>query len=124
MHESKTDAVEYSPAPHSAHRLAPVLAPVLVIDPAWHVEHAAALETVEYSPAPHSVQLLAPELAAVLVMEPAKHGRQYEFPPLDWYFAASHAMHDASLVDGWYSPESHVAQSPSFTYFPGIQSLQ
>jgi hypothetical protein len=60
-----------------------VLAPVLVIDPAGQVVHAAALATVEYSPAPHSVQLLAPELAAVLVMEPAKHGRQYEFPPLD-----------------------------------------
>ena len=75
--------MEYSPAPHSAHRLAPVLAPVLVIDPAWHVVHTVALETVEYSPAPHSVQLLAPELAAVLVMEPAKHGRQYEFLLLD-----------------------------------------
>jgi hypothetical protein len=77
------DAIEYLPAPHSVHELAPLPLPVFVIDPAWHVEHTAALETVEYSPAPHSVQLLAPELAAVLVMEPAKHSRQYELPPLD-----------------------------------------
>jgi hypothetical protein len=40
MHESKTDAVEYLPAPHSAHELAPVLAPVLVIEPAVHSVHA------------------------------------------------------------------------------------
>ena len=76
------DAVEYLPAPHSVHELAPVLAPVLVIDPAWHVAHTAALDAVEYLPASHSVQLIAPELAAVLVMDPAKHGRQYEFPLL------------------------------------------
>jgi hypothetical protein len=84
MHPSAAELlVEYLPMPHWVHELAPVLAPVLVIDPAWHMEHTAALETVEYLPAPHSVQVFAPELAAVLVMDPAKHGRQYEFPPLD-----------------------------------------
>jgi hypothetical protein len=76
MHESKTDAVEYLPAPHSAHRLAPVLAPVLVIEPALHAAHDATFDAFEYVPAAHAIHELAPTSVPMSVCEPAKHTLQ------------------------------------------------
>jgi hypothetical protein len=76
MHEPKTDDVEYLPAPHSAHRLAPVLAPLLVIEPAPHGVHAATVDALEYVPAAHAIHELAPEAVPMLVRDPAKHTLQ------------------------------------------------
>jgi hypothetical protein len=124
-HDDTADAIEYFPAAHSVHELAPLPLPVFVIEPVSQVVHGASeLGSAEYMPAAHATHEIAPVADPVSVMDPAKHGRQYELSPLDWYFAASHAMHDAWFFNGWYSPESHVAQSPFFTYLPGIQSLQ
>jgi hypothetical protein len=78
MHDDTSDAVEYFPAPHSAHELAPVLVPVLVIEPALQMLHSAALELVEYLPLLQAVQFFAPETVPVSVIEPNKHGRQYD----------------------------------------------
>ena len=36
VHEATFDAVEYSPAAHAVHELAPAAVPVFVIDPAIH----------------------------------------------------------------------------------------
>ena len=76
MHESKADDVEYSPTPHSAHRLAPVLEPVLVIDPASQVVHDATFDPLEYVPAVHAMHELAPASVPVLVRDPAKQTGQ------------------------------------------------
>jgi hypothetical protein len=76
-----------------------VLAPVLVIDPALHVVHTAALETVEYLPAVHAVQAVAPELSAVLVTDPAPHKSQSAFPAALAKLPASHSMHADELDD-------------------------
>ena len=76
MHESKADDVEYSPAPHLAHRLAPVLVPVLVIDPAWQVVHDVTFDPLEYVPAAHAAHKIAPAATPVSVRDPAKHTLQ------------------------------------------------
>ena len=36
MHDATFDAVEYLPAPHAVHAVAPDSAPLSVIEPAWH----------------------------------------------------------------------------------------
>ena len=42
MHASTLDAGEYFPATHAVHEMAPVLTPVLVMDPAPQSMHAEA----------------------------------------------------------------------------------
>jgi hypothetical protein len=44
VHTATFDAVEYFPASHSVHVLAPVLVPVLVMEPAAHAEHELSVE--------------------------------------------------------------------------------
>ena len=85
------DTVEYFPAEHSVHELAPTLSPVFVIEPAAHSmqsDSAVALSTVaylpvlqpvhestsdavEYCPFAHPLHCVAPAAVPALVIEPA-----------------------------------------------------
>ena len=73
---STFDAVEYSPAAHAAHELAPGRDPLLVIDPAAQSEHDATFDAGEYLPATHAVHFFARGKEPVLVIEPAAHASQ------------------------------------------------
>ena len=83
MHDGTVDAVEYLPAAHSVHELAPALAPVFVMDPALQSVHDATFDAVEYLPAPHALHAVAPVAAPVLVIEPATHSEQNDLPLSD-----------------------------------------
>ena len=83
MHNATLDAVEYLPAAHSRHELAPALAPVFVIDPAPQSLHDATFDAVEYLPAAHPVHAMAPANAPALVIDPAAHAVQYDLPDAD-----------------------------------------
>ena len=76
MHAATSDAVEYLPAPHAVHVVAPSLLPVSVIDPAAHVMHESTSDAVEYSPAAHAIHERAPAVVPVSVIEPATHTLQ------------------------------------------------
>ena len=76
MHDATAEVVEYFPALHSAHELAPTLAPVFVIDPAAHAAQDESVDEAEYLPAPHAVHAVAPAAAPVSVIEPATHSEQ------------------------------------------------
>ena len=56
--------------------MAPVPAPLSVIDPAVQLVHDATLDPVEYVPAAHAVHKLAPGAVPVSVIEPATHALQ------------------------------------------------
>ena len=83
MHKVTFDAVEYLPAAHSRHELAPALAPAFVIEPAPQWMHDATFDAVEYLPATHAVHAFAPADEPVSVIEPAAHSEQYDLPPSD-----------------------------------------
>ena len=51
MHALAADTVEYLPAAHSLHELAPTSVPVFVIEPAPHSAHDVLLATPAYVPA-------------------------------------------------------------------------
>ena len=70
-HAVAVGVVEYLPAAHLRHELAPALEPVFVIEPAPHLAHDATLELVEYVPLAHAVHLVAPMPVPVSVIEPA-----------------------------------------------------
>ena len=76
MHDGAAEVVEYLPAAHSVHVVAPVAVPVFVIEPAAQSVHEATFELVEYLPATHGVQVFAPALVPVSAMEPAAHSEQ------------------------------------------------
>jgi hypothetical protein len=76
MHDSVADVIEYFPAKHAVHKLAPELAPLLVIEPAPHAVHAATFDPLEYVPAAHAIHELAPAAVPVSVRDPAKHTLQ------------------------------------------------
>ena len=76
MHAATLDAVEYFPATHSVHSVAPELAPLLVIEPAPHGVHDATVDALEYVPATHAIHELAPAAVPKLVRDPAKHTLQ------------------------------------------------
>ena len=80
MHSTTFDSVEYFPAPHFVHVVAPVPVPVFVIEPAAQSVHEATLELVEYLPALHGVHAFAPVLVPVSVIDPAAHSEQYDLP--------------------------------------------
>ena len=90
MHAATADSVEYLPALHSLHELAPPSMPAFVTEPASHWSHdvlpamaeylparqslqAAMLDCVEYLPAAHAVHIVAPVSLPVFVTEPAAH---------------------------------------------------
>ena len=74
------EVVEYLPAAHSTHAVAPAAEPVFVIEPAPHPMHDASVDAVEYLPAPHAVHAVAPTADAVSVIDPAAHSEQYDLP--------------------------------------------
>ena len=77
MHEATFDAVQYLPAAHFAHAVAPGVVPVLVFDPALQLVHAA-FDDFEYLPATHSLQEVAPTDEPVFVIEPAGQSKQFD----------------------------------------------
>ena len=99
VHEATFDDVEYLPAAHSLHLVAPPAVPVFVIDPASHalqsaafvdplpatylpaaqLVHAESVDAVEYLPAAHWLHAIAPVAEPVFVIEPASHSEQYDF---------------------------------------------
>jgi hypothetical protein len=76
VHAATLDAIEYFPATHSVHNVAPELAPLLVIEPAPHGVHAATFDAFEYVSAAHAIHERAPEAVPMLVRDPAKHTLQ------------------------------------------------
>ncbi len=77
MHDEPVDVIEYLPAAHALHAIAPAAVPVSVIDPAPHSMHELVAEVAEYLPAAHAVHVVAAALLPVSVIEPALHGEQY-----------------------------------------------
>ena len=108
MHSLAADFVEYLPALHSRHELAPPSAPVLVIEPASHVAHAvlpvlpeyvpawqspqASTDAAEYWPAAHAVHVVAPVSEPVFVTEPAPHSAHGASVDAAEYVPAPHAV--------------------------------
>ena len=70
MQAATLEAVEYFPAGHAMHVVAPAAAPVSVMDPAVQSVQAATLEAEEYFPLTHGVHAVAPVAAPVSVMDP------------------------------------------------------
>ena len=107
---ARLGAVEYCPVAQATHVLAPLLLPVLVIDPAGHSIQLSTLEFAENHPALQGMQELAPAAAPLLVREPATHSLQSPLPTLPWYSPGSQVAH---------------ATEPSFVaYCPAKQSVQ
>ena len=110
MHAFTADTVEYLPALHSPHELAPTLVPVFVIEPASHCSHdvlpatpeylpawqslQASTDDAEYCPAAHAVHVVAPSAEPVFVTEPA-----------------AHSVHDATLDAAEYLPAPQAVQA-------------
>ena len=84
MHDATAEVVEYLPALHSVHVVAPALVPVFVIEPAPQSVHEASLGSIEYVPAGHLTHVFAPGSPPVLsVIEPAAQSEQYDLPFAD-----------------------------------------
>jgi hypothetical protein len=79
-----SEAAENLPTAHSVQVLAPVSVPVLVVEPAAQVAHAAMFDATEYSLAAHVVQVVAAGAEPVSVMDPAGHGKQNDRPSEPW----------------------------------------
>ena len=112
-HEATFDAVEYLPAAHWLHVVAPALGPVFVTDPAPQSMQDATFDASEYLPAPHAVHFVALAAVPVSVIDPAAHSEQYLRPVMLAYLPAEHSMHAAAKLD---SP----AASP---YRPFVQPM-
>ena len=82
-HDAKVDAVEYLPAAHGVHELAPASVPVFVIEPAPHSMHDVAFDAVEYLPASHAMHFVAPADVPLSVIDPVSHDVQNDLPLLD-----------------------------------------
>ena len=126
MHDATADAVEYLPAAHSVHAVAPVLTTVFVIEPAAQSVHDATFELVEYLPASHAAQAFAPALVPASVIEPAAHSGQYDWPSFAWYLPGSHASHLTTLVVDEIFPAEQAIQVlvELSAYVPGKQAVQ
>ena len=77
-HDGTFDAVEYLPAAHAVHVVAPVLLPLFVIEPASHMMQSLNPVVPTYIPATHATQRLV-VLAFVMngIMKPARHTQEY-----------------------------------------------
>ena len=71
VHDAAAEVVEYLPAPHSLHVVAPTPVPVFVIEPAAQSVQDATFEAVEYLPATHAVHAIAPARVPAFVIDPA-----------------------------------------------------
>ena len=120
--------IEYLPTTHLVQVLAPVLAPVFVIEPAAQSAHDATLEAVEYLPALHSLHELAPSSLPVFVTEPASHCVHDVLPATPAYLPAWQSL-QAPTDDPEYCPAAHavhvVAPSadPVFVIEPASHSV-
>ena len=145
-HTGTFDAVEYLPAPHLVHKLAPAVAPVFVIDPAAHSTqslapseplvstyfpasqsvHAVMLEAVEYFPAGHKSHAVAPASTPVFVIDPAI--QSVHDATLDTFenFPATHFVHVvAPALLPVIEPAAHTLQNtaaPELWYMPALHS--
>ena len=112
LHDATFDAVEYLPAAHSVHDVAPVLAPVSVIAPA---EHGTQFSLV----APVSALLYVPALqrpSQLLVLDPPAPkwpaGQKIQSaassdPGVATYLPAAQSLHDATFDAVENLPASH-----------------
>jgi len=95
------EAVEYFPAVHAVHVVAPVFTPVSVMDPAIQSVQAATPEAVEYFPAVHAVQVVAPVFTPVFVIDPA--AQPVQLPPVKllalWYWPVGQASHVSAVAE-------------------------
>ena len=73
---ARLDAVEYFPTAHAVHVVAPVPAPLSVIEPAEQPVQDSTSDAVEYVPAVHAMHALAPAAVPLSVIEPATHTLQ------------------------------------------------
>ena len=83
VHEAAVDAVEYLPATHAVHVVAPLAGPVFVIDPASQPTQDSTFDSLENLPASHAVQFRAPAAIPASVIDPAAHSGQYDLPLSD-----------------------------------------
>ena len=74
MQVVRVEFVEYCPAVHSVHILAPASVPLLVIQPARQLVHEGCFGVVANLPASHLVHDSAP--LAFSVIEPGRHSKQ------------------------------------------------
>ena len=103
MHAAIFDAVEYMPTAHLVQMLAPVPAPVFVIEPSGHTAQLLALtEPVEYLPTAHGAHLVAPAAPPVSVVEPAWQVVHKIWPGSPANVPAAHALHSGLSIDGWW----------------------
>ena len=109
VHLLTIEFVEYLPALHSLHELAPAPVPVLVIEPARHGSHDVRPARSEYSPAwqslhaatgdaeclpaAHAVHVVAPVAFPVFVTDPAAHSAHDESVDALECLPAAHAVH-------------------------------
>ena len=113
VHAATFDSLEYLPTAHLAHMLAPLLAPVFVIEPAAHCAqslasfelvvplyvpasqsvHAATFDAVEYLPTAHAVHVVAPVPVPASVIEPAAQSVHIESVDIFEYLPAAHSSH-------------------------------
>jgi len=80
VHAATSDWFEYFPATQTRQALAPVLAPLFVIEPALQALHTESLELIDHMPLSHAMHDLAPTTLPLLVIEPAWQSVQYPFP--------------------------------------------
>jgi len=105
--------VEYLPAAHRLHAVAPAVDPVSVIDPAPHAVQSAAfveplsatylpasqsmhdepVDVIEYLPAAHALHAIAPAAVPVSVIDPAPHSMHELVAEVAEYLPAAHAVH-------------------------------
>ena len=84
MHADAVGTVEYLPTAHAVQLLAPVVVPVLVIEPAAQLMQADSVDAVEYAPTAHAVHELAPAVLPVSVIDPAIHTLQNVCALVPW----------------------------------------
>ena len=91
------DSVEYVPASHTLHAVAPV--PVLpVMEPAGQAVHVSVFEAAEYVPGVHTLQACAPA-PALPVMEPEEQREHAPALGTVVYFPGAHGRQDWSDTD-------------------------
>jgi hypothetical protein len=73
---ARFDAVEYCPMAQAVQVVAPVPAPLSVIEPDTQAVHSSTSDAVEYLPAAHAVHVLEPAAVPLSVIEPATHAVQ------------------------------------------------
>ena len=113
--QAEVDTAECFPTAHAVQMLAPMLAPVFVMDPASHsvqslakaepvvstylpavqpMHDVARLDAVEYCPTAQAVHVVAPVLLPLSVIEPAAQAVQDGTSDAVEYSPAAHSSHE------------------------------